>query len=48
MKRLAESPREAHAAMGAASRRKVQDRFSEDVIMRAHLDLHGSLPVGQS
>jgi glycosyltransferase involved in cell wall biosynthesis len=47
MKKLAELPRAARSAMGDASRRKVQDRFSEDVVVRAYLDVLGNLPVGQ-
>jgi glycosyltransferase involved in cell wall biosynthesis len=38
MKRFAELPPEARAAMGAASRRKVQERFSEQLVVRSYVD----------
>jgi glycosyltransferase involved in cell wall biosynthesis len=39
MKKFAELPRESRHAMGEASRRKVQDRFSEQIVVRTYLDV---------
>jgi glycosyltransferase involved in cell wall biosynthesis len=47
IKKFAELPRESRAAMGEASRRKVQDRFSEQVVVRAYLDVLNRLLGGQ-
>lgn len=44
MARLAELPAEQRKAMGLASRRKVQERFSEAVVIRAYLDELARLP----
>jgi glycosyltransferase involved in cell wall biosynthesis len=38
MKKLAESSPEERLAMGEAGRQKVQDKFSETVVIRAYLD----------
>lgn len=43
MRRLADLPDERRAAMGAESRRKVQEGFSEKVVVRAYLDALDSL-----
>jgi hypothetical protein len=43
MRRLADLPDERRAAMGAESRRKVQEGFSEKVVVRAYLEALGSL-----
>lgn len=48
MKKFAELPIEARAAMGAASRRKVHDRFSEDIVVGTYLDVLNSLFGGKS
>lgn len=39
MKRLSELPPEQRLAMGQAGRRKVQDRFSEKLVVQAYLDV---------
>ena len=38
MKEFADLPQKSKLAMGAASRRKVQERFSEQVVVRAYVD----------
>ncbi|HEX6660796.1 MAG TPA: glycosyltransferase family 4 protein, partial [Sphingomicrobium sp.] len=43
MKRFAEMPGEERAAMGSASRRKIETKFSEDVVIGAYLDALGKL-----
>jgi glycosyltransferase involved in cell wall biosynthesis len=43
MRRLADLPDERRAAMGAESRRKVQEGFSEKVVVRAYLEALVSL-----
>jgi glycosyltransferase involved in cell wall biosynthesis len=47
MKRFAELPPEARAAMGDASRRKVQERFSEQLVVRSYLDVLDRLSATQ-
>jgi glycosyltransferase involved in cell wall biosynthesis len=39
IERLAQLPHDQLAAMGAAARRKVQERFSEEFVIRAYLDI---------
>jgi glycosyltransferase involved in cell wall biosynthesis len=46
MKKVADSPPEERAAMGAASRRMVQDAFSEQRVVRAYLDALDGLRAG--
>ena len=43
MKRFAELPREERSAMGSASRRKIETKFNEDVVIGAYLDELGKL-----
>jgi len=43
MKRFAELPLEERSAMGSASRRKIETKFSEDVVIGAYLDALGKL-----
>jgi glycosyltransferase involved in cell wall biosynthesis len=43
MLRIARLPAGERAAMGEASRRKVQERFSEDLVVRAYLDVLAGL-----
>jgi glycosyltransferase involved in cell wall biosynthesis len=43
MKRLAETPDEARAAMGAAARRLVEERFSERIVFDAYLEVLGEV-----
>jgi len=43
MKRFADLPREERSAMGSASRRKIETKFSEDVVIGAYLDALGKL-----
>jgi hypothetical protein len=43
MKRFAELSGEERSAMGSASRRKVETKFSEDVVIAAYLDALGKL-----
>jgi glycosyltransferase involved in cell wall biosynthesis len=43
IKRIAEMSGEERAAMGSASRRKVETKFSEDVVIGAYLDALGKL-----
>ena len=43
MERLAEMPREEVGAMGSAGRRKVQERFSEESVIGAYLDVLAQL-----
>jgi glycosyltransferase involved in cell wall biosynthesis len=38
MERLGNLPEQQRASMGAASRRKVQEQFSEALVIRAYLD----------
>jgi glycosyltransferase involved in cell wall biosynthesis len=46
MNRFADLPPGARSAMGAASRRMVQDAFSEQLVVRAYLDVLDGLPAG--
>jgi glycosyltransferase involved in cell wall biosynthesis len=48
MKNLAEMPVSRRSAMGEAARRKVQDQFSETVVIRAYLDALDTLAVQRS
>jgi glycosyltransferase involved in cell wall biosynthesis len=48
MRRLAQLPPEQRLAMGQAARRKVQDRFSEEIVVRAYLDVLAGLTTMQS
>jgi glycosyltransferase involved in cell wall biosynthesis len=48
MKNLAEMPVSKRSAMGEAARRKVQDQFSETVVIRAYLDALDTLAVQRS
>jgi glycosyltransferase involved in cell wall biosynthesis len=48
MKELAEMPSEKWAQMGAASRRMVEERFSQTVVIRAYLDALGKIGVSRS
>jgi glycosyltransferase involved in cell wall biosynthesis len=48
MREFADLPPDDRAAMGAASRRKVQDRFSEAVVIRAYLDVLSGLEPDRS
>jgi glycosyltransferase involved in cell wall biosynthesis len=43
MKRLAELPDEDRLAMGQAARRQVQERFSEEFVIRTYLDVLAEL-----
>jgi glycosyltransferase involved in cell wall biosynthesis len=43
MQRFATLSDERRATMGAESRRKVQEGFSENIVIRAYLDALGSL-----
>jgi hypothetical protein len=43
MQRLAHLPFDERLAMGNAARRKVQERFSEDLVVRAYLDVLAGL-----
>jgi glycosyltransferase involved in cell wall biosynthesis len=43
MRRLAESSADQRFAMGQSARRKVQERFSEDFVVRAYLDVLAAL-----
>lgn len=43
MKRFAELPREERSAMGSASRRKIETKFGEDIVIGAYLDALGKL-----
>jgi glycosyltransferase involved in cell wall biosynthesis len=45
MQRLAELPQAERVAMGEAARRRVQDRFSEEFVVRAYLDVLAVLPA---
>ena len=48
MLRLARLPLEERLAMGEVSRRKVQERFSEELVVRAYLDVLAELEAGHS
>ncbi len=48
MKTLAEAPVSKRSEMGEAARRKVQDQFSETVVIRAYLDALDTLAVHRS
>lgn len=43
MKRIAQLPQEQRIAMGREARRRVQDRFSEEFVIRAYLDVLAGL-----
>jgi len=43
MTRFAGLPKEERSAMGSASRRKIETKFSEDVVIGAYLDALGKL-----
>ena len=43
MRRLLQLPRPQQLAMGEAGRRRVQERFSETLVVRAYLDVLDSL-----
>jgi glycosyltransferase involved in cell wall biosynthesis len=43
MRKLVQLPRDQRAAMGAAARRKVQERFSEEFVIQAYLDVLAGL-----
>jgi glycosyltransferase involved in cell wall biosynthesis len=43
MKRLAELPAERRIAMGRQGRRMVEERFSEEIVIRAYLDVLATL-----
>lgn len=45
MKRLAELPADRRLAMGQEARRRVQDRFSEDFVIQAYLDVLAGLKL---
>jgi glycosyltransferase involved in cell wall biosynthesis len=45
MKRLAELPTDQRLAMGHEARRRVQDRFSEDFVIQAYLDVLAGLKL---
>jgi glycosyltransferase involved in cell wall biosynthesis len=46
MKLLADLPFSQRLAMGEAARRKVQERFSEELVVRAYLDVIAGLEAG--
>jgi glycosyltransferase involved in cell wall biosynthesis len=46
MKLLADLPFDQRLAMGEAARRKVQERFSEELVVRAYLDVIAGLEAG--
>jgi hypothetical protein len=48
MWRVAELPRADRLSMGQAARGKVQRQFSEDLVIRAYLDILAGLETGQS
>ena len=48
MERLVHLPADQRRAMGEASRRKVQERFSEERVIRAYLDVLAQVDAGQS
>ena len=48
MERLTLLSPEQRGAMGEASRRKVQERFSEERVVRAYLDVLAQVDAGQS
>jgi glycosyltransferase involved in cell wall biosynthesis len=48
MNKIAALPNKQRDAMGQASRRKVQERFSEAVVVRAYLDVLGKLDAAQT
>jgi glycosyltransferase involved in cell wall biosynthesis len=48
MRKFAFLPRPRRLAMGEAARRKVQEQFSEKIVLRAYLDLLSGLEVAQS
>jgi glycosyltransferase involved in cell wall biosynthesis len=47
MRRLAELPQADRNAMGEAARRKVQDRFNEEFVVRAYLDVLADLDAAK-
>ena len=48
MRRVAELPPEARLVMGEAARRKVQDEFSEERVIRAYLDMIAELDAARA
>lgn len=48
MQRFAELPMDRRVAMGEAARRRVQDRFNEDFVVRAYLDVLARTKGAQS
>jgi glycosyltransferase involved in cell wall biosynthesis len=48
MRRMAELPHHRRVAMGDAARRKVEDKFSEEFVVRAYLDVLADLTSAQS
>jgi glycosyltransferase involved in cell wall biosynthesis len=48
MRKFAFLPRPRRLAMGEAARRKVQEQFSEKIVLRPYLDLLSGLEVAQS
>jgi glycosyltransferase involved in cell wall biosynthesis len=48
MRRLASLPDEQRGAMGAAARRTVEERFSEELVMRAYLEVLAALDPPQT
>jgi glycosyltransferase involved in cell wall biosynthesis len=48
MRQMAQLPHEERVAMGDAARRKVQDRFSEEFVVRAYLDALAEVTSPQS
>ena len=48
MRRFAELPSSQRLAMGEEARRKVQERFSEELVVRAYLDVLAGLNTVQS
>jgi glycosyltransferase involved in cell wall biosynthesis len=47
MRRLAELPAKERAAMGEAARRRIQERFSDTLVVDAYLDALGSAQAAQ-
>ncbi len=48
IRRMAELPHERRVAMGEAARRQVQDRFSEELVVRTYLDVLRNVTAVQS
>jgi glycosyltransferase involved in cell wall biosynthesis len=48
LKRFADLSTEERSAMGLASRRKIEAKFSEDVVIGAYLEALGKLPGPRS